>query len=228
MVDVEQVLRSCRFFGKVDQAGWSRLIGMALPKPAEKGTVFFRQGDPCPGIFVVGKGLVRLYNLSPSGKEHVVHMVGPGDTFAEVAAIGGFPCPVSAEAVESSACVLLPEEPFDKALREDHSLCLQLMSGMAFRVRHFLNLLEDLVLRDAAGRLARYLLEAADGDSREIVLPSLKRHLASHLNLTSETLSRTLRRLSEAGLIETGGGRKIRVLDEDGLHDIAEGLFPRF
>jgi CRP/FNR family transcriptional regulator len=225
--DIEQLLRACRLFGKVEESGWHKITAMAVPKRAEKGAVFFRQGDPCPGIFVVGEGLVRLYNLAPTGKEHVVHMVGPGEAFAEVAAIGGFECPVTAEAVEPSTCVLLPAEAFGRALKEDHSLCLQLLSSMTARVRHFLNLLEDLVLRDSSGRLARFLLDAARGEAREVVLPSLKRHLASHLNLTSETLSRTLRRLTEAGLIEAAGGRKIRVLNEQGLREISEGLFPR-
>ena len=59
----------------------------------------------------------------------------------------------------------------------------------------------------ASGRVARHLLEADHSDGREtFTLPVMKKDLASHLNLTSETLSRTLRRLSESGLIRNEPG----------------------
>ena len=76
-------------------------------------------------------------------------------------------------------------------MQEDHQLCLGMMAGLAFWVRHLVGLMEDIVLRDAAGRLARYLLNSPTAADGAIELPTLKRHVASHLNLTSETFSRT-------------------------------------
>jgi CRP/FNR family transcriptional regulator len=199
---------------------------MARVKRYVRGTVVFRQGAPCPGVFVLGSGLVRIFKAAPSGKEHVLHFVEPGHTFAEVAAIGGFPCPAYAEASQDSTCVLLPTGPFAQALQEDHTLCLQIMASMAFWVRHLVGLMEDIVLRDAAGRVARYLLEACGSESDLFVLRSLKKDLASHLNLTSETLSRTLRRLVDAGLIEQRAGGRLRIVRRAELERLADGLFP--
>jgi CRP/FNR family transcriptional regulator, dissimilatory nitrate respiration regulator len=199
---------------------------MARVKRYARGTVVFRQGEPCPGVFILGTGLVRIFKTAPSGKEHVLHFVEPGHTFAEVAAIGGFPCPAYAEAIKDSTCVLLPTGPFAQALREDHALCLQIMVSMAFWVRHLVGLMEDIVLRDAAGRLARYLLEACGSEKDLFVLRSLKKDLASHLNLTSETLSRTLRRLVDAGLIEQRAGGRLRIVRREDLERLANGLFP--
>ena len=70
---------------------------------------------------------------------------------------------------------------------------------MALWVRHLIGLMEDIVLRDAAGRLARHLLEACGPEGEMFTLPSLKKDLASHLNLTSETVSRTLAALGTPG-----------------------------
>jgi CRP/FNR family transcriptional regulator, dissimilatory nitrate respiration regulator len=128
--------------------------------------------------------------------------------------------------VKATSCVLLPAEEFNRLIREDHDLCLQLLAGLTLRIRQMVGLLEDLVLRDATGRLARYLLEKTGGRVGEVPLPSLKRHLASHLNLTSETLSRTLRKLSEAGAIESRGSKAIEVLDPRRLGRIAGGAYP--
>jgi CRP/FNR family transcriptional regulator, dissimilatory nitrate respiration regulator len=222
----ETVLASSRFFARVSGESRKRLLDMAVIKRFGRGRMIFRPGEACPGVFIVGSGLVRVFKTSPAGKEHVLHLVAPGGTFAEVAAIGGFDCPAFAEALEQTTCVLLPVDPFARALEQDHQLCLQLLASMSGWVKHLLGLVEDIALRDAVGRVARYLLVAAPPGSDEIQLPSLKKHLASHLNLTSETLSRTLRRLSDAGLIDCAADQSIRVLDRTSLGRIAEGDFP--
>ena len=224
---IRDILTSCQFFSGVRGASLDRLLSMARLKHYAKGELVFRQDDPCPGVFVVGSGSIRIFKTAPAGKEHVLHFVGPGLTFAEVAAIGGFACPAFAEATKESTCVLLPTEPFTRALRDDHALCLQLMSSMAFWVRHLIGLMEDIVLRDAAGRLARHLLEACGSEGETFTLPSLKKDLASHLNLTSETFSRTLRRLGEAGLLQQLDGGRMRILNRGDLENLANGLYPQ-
>jgi CRP/FNR family transcriptional regulator len=87
--------------------------------------------------------------------------------------------------------------------------------------------MEDLVLRDATSRVASYLLQALAGREASVKLPSLKKHLASHLNLTSETLSRSLRRLEEAGMIERTRDGRLRVADAAGLKEVSLGNSPR-
>jgi len=224
---VADILHDCKLFSRVEARGFQRLVVMARLCKFDKSRVIFRQGDECPGVYVVGTGLVRVFKSAASGKEHVLHLVGPGATFAEAATIGQFQCPANAEAVAPSACVLLPAEPFGRALREDHELCLGVMTGLTLWTRHLIGLMEDIVLRDAAGRLARFLLEAETTDDGTIELPGLKRHLASHLNLTSETFSRTLRRLVEAELITQPDNLRIRLADPENLQLVAEGLFPK-
>lgn len=220
-------LASCDFFARISEDALDRLSAMALRRKHSKGETIFRQGDPCPGLFVLESGSVRVFKLAPSGKEHVLHMVEPGQTFAEVAVIGGFACPAFAQATEDSATVLLPAAPFVRALQSDHQLCLQLMASMAWWVRQLVGLMEDIVLRDATGRLARHILHAGKEESGEFIWAPLKKDLASHLNLTSETLSRSLRRLTDAGLIEQSDVRRLRILDRAALRDLSDGMYPK-
>ena len=226
-VSISDVLRSCPLFGQVDEPSRRQVEGIGRVRRFDKGQTIFREGDEAPGLFVVVSGMVRVFKLSPGGKEHVLHLAGPAQTFAEVAVLGGFACPAHAEAVEATQCVLLPAAAFRRLLRDDHELCLRLLAGMSQWVRYLVDRIEDIALRDALGRLARYLLAARDPHDNTINLPGLKKHLASHLNLTSETLSRTLRRLLEAGLLEEEPDQSLRVLDPAALADAAEGLFPR-
>jgi len=223
-LNVAEILHGCRLFSKVQERGFQRLVVMARLCRFDKGQAIFREGGECPGVYVVGSGLIRVFKTAATGKQHVLHMVGPGRTFAEVAAIGGFPCPANAEAVVPSVCALLPLAPFKKALDEDHELCMGMMVGLATWAHQLVELLEDVVLRDAIGRLARYLLDAETGPEGLVELPTLKRHVASHLNLTSETLSRTIRRLVEAGLIEELDANRVRLVHRQRLGRVAEGM----
>ncbi|HID74460.1 MAG TPA: Crp/Fnr family transcriptional regulator [Planctomycetaceae bacterium] len=224
--DVVEILEGCGLFAQLKPPSFQRLFTMARLVHFAKGEMIFRDGQVCPGVYVVGSGLVRVFKIGAGGKEHVLHLVGPGETFAEVAAIGDFPCPAHAEALAASCCVLLPASRFRQALAEDHQLCLDLMVSLTLWVRQLVSLMEDVVLRDAAGRVARYLLDTPAGPDGLVHLPSLKRHVASHLNLTSETFSRTIRRLAEAGVIEPREGNRLALRDRARLRQVAEGLLP--
>ena len=225
-ISVPEILEDCRLLSAVTPRSFQRLVAMARLVRFAKGERIFDEGEPCPGFYAIGSGLIRIFKLGPGGKEHVLHIVGPGDTFAEVAAIGKFDLPASAEAIDPAVCALVPMEPFRQALESDHRLCLEMMAGMAGWVKHLVGLMEDVVLRDAAGRIARFLLETQVGPDGAIALPGLKRHVASHLNLTSETLSRMLRRLADAQLIALPDATHIRLLDPARLRQVAQGLFP--
>ena len=216
------VLGNCRMFSQVQHPGFNRLVAIAKLCEFRKGEIIFWQGQECPGMYIVGSGLVRVFKTAPNGKEHILHLVGPGHTFAEVAAIGGFDCPANAEAIAPTTCVLLPMAPLKRLLEQDHPLCLQVMTGLTLWVRHLVSLMEDIVLRDATGRMVRYLLESEPGNDGMIELPTLKRHLASHLNVTSETFSRVLGRLIESGLIVELDGNRLQLIDRQRLQQMRD------
>ncbi len=225
--DASSILDACRLFTPVTAANRACLLQLARVQAYDAGRIIFRQGQECPGVFVVGTGLVQIYQIGPAGKQHVLHLVGPGHTFAEAAAIGGYACPAWAETIEDTTCLLLPRDAFAQALQRNHGLCLELLGSFALWVRHFVNLVEDIALRDAVGRVARYLSQHMEAESGEVRLAPLKKHVASHLNLTAETLSRTLRRLTDEGIIDSPDGRTIQVQDVDRLAAVAAGGFPQ-
>jgi CRP/FNR family transcriptional regulator, dissimilatory nitrate respiration regulator len=222
--NVIEILADCPIFSEVSEAGFQRLAVMARICNFPKSYRIFNEGEDCAGVYVVDQGLVRIFRTGAGGKEHVLHMVGPGSTFAEVAAIGGFKYPANAETIESTTCLLLPLQPLRKAIEDDHELCLCMMSGLSCWVQDLVGLMGSVVLRDSSGRVARYLLEMATDGQDAIELPALKRHIANHLNLTSETFSRVLRRFIKDGLIsDTSNSNLIQLLDRQKLKQIAKG-----
>lgn len=220
-VDKARIVASSSVFAAASATHHRQLAELSRVVTYAKDEVIFRQDEPVPGMYIVHTGLVRVYKIAPSGKEHTLHLAAPTQTFAEVAAIAGFPCPAWAQAVEVTSALLLPSEAFSALLRQDHALCLELLTGMGLWVRHLTNLLEDIVLRDASARVARLLLAAPRDEEQVCLLAGLKKHLASQLNLTAETLSRTLHRFNEAGYVTILEDQRIRIRDEQALANLS-------
>lgn len=224
MSDLETIsttIGKCDLFSRVDEAGVSAIAEIAHLKKVQKGEILFRQGDPCTSMYLVAQGLGRLYQLAPSGKEHTLHLAMPGQSFAEIAAMDQKPYPASAQAMEASILVAIDAHRLAELLQSNHQLCYQMTLSMARWMRRTIGLLEDVVLRDALGRVANYLLANAETDM--ITLPTKQAHLATHLNLTPETLSRSLRRLGESEIIRSSG-KKVTLLNREALEAIREGM----
>lgn len=218
-------LDACHLLRFLEPEARAELAAVARPIVAPAGRRFFDQGDPSPGLHVVGRGRARVFKSAASGKEHTLRLPGPGDTFAEVAALGGFPVPASAEAVTDCEVVLVPTDALSAFLDARPSASRRLLMGLCGRVRHVVGLMEDIVLRDALGRLARYVQTHGEGEGSEVPLPTPRRLLATHLNLTPETLSRCLRRLEDLGaVVATEAG--VRIADVACLDGAADGLLP--
>jgi CRP/FNR family transcriptional regulator len=220
----EDVINSCKLFQELSEEHKALLVSICQPLQFAKRTLIFSEGDPVPGIYCVYDGVVRVFKVSASGKEHGLHFARAGMTFAEIAVLGGFECPAHAEALEDSVCGLLPTNKFRALLESNHSLCLELLSGLSFWVRELVGLLENVVLRDANSRVAAFLLATPEDSKGSLAIaPILKKDVANHLNLTSETFSRVLRQLSEQRLIDVVGSQRVRIIDRGGLEVLAFG-----
>ncbi len=119
---------------------------------------------------------------------------------------------------------MIPADAFRALLESDHRACIDLLAGISGWLHHVVDLLEDIVLRDAAGRTSRHLLAHA-GDDGVVHLPGARKLLASQLNLTPETLSRTLRRLDDDRVISSER-EAIVIRDRERLAAVAQGLLP--
>lgn len=188
-----------------------------------KGQSIFSEGDEGIGFYVVASGRVKVFKLSPEGKEQILHILGPGEPFGEVPVFAGQHFPASAEALEESRLFFFPRASFVRLIRKNPGLALNMLAVLSRRLRVFASLIEDLSLKEVPGRLAAYLLYLSNKDrgATDLELTITKGQLASLLGTIPETLSRILGKMSAQGLIETDG-RKITLLDPEGLATLAE------
>ncbi|MEW6488446.1 MAG: Crp/Fnr family transcriptional regulator [Thermodesulfobacteriota bacterium] len=216
-------IRSVPLFAGLEEAQLGRIQEIARVVEKPRRDVIFREGEPAEGIYVLLSGRVKIYKLSPDGKEHILHVVRPGQAFAEAAVFmpGGYPA--YAEALQKSRALLLPKEPFLALLREEPAISLAIIATLSRYLKQFADRIEDLSLKDVSARLARWFLATAQEKGRDFWdLEITKGELASQIGTVSETLSRTLRKFQDAGWLQVRG-RFVKILDKAALQETAHG-----
>lgn len=199
------------------------LTSIIRQRNVSKGEILFEEGEEAAGFFLLRSGKVKVYKLSPAGKEHILHVVQPGQTFADAAIFDEGVFPAFAEALTASSLLFFPRAAFFELLQSHPQLAINMIAGMSRYLRQFARHIEDLTFRDVPARLARYLLEEGGAQQEIIELPISKSQLAANLGTTSESLSRSLRKLADDDILKVRG-KTIEILDSGRLDDLAQTL----
>ena len=213
-------------FHNLPEPSLKMLQGILTDREFIKGDHIFSEGSESTGFYIIMRGRVKVYKLSPEGKEQILHIVGPKELLGAVSAFAGSPYPAHAEAMEKTKALFLPRRDFLALVRKEPSVVMNMMANLAIRLQHFTRMIEDLSLKEVPGRLAAYFLYLCErkGCSDMIEMDISKGQLASLLGTIPETLSRILRRLSEQGVLEVSG-RRIRLINKKALQDIINGEY---
>jgi CRP/FNR family transcriptional regulator len=189
----------------------------------DKGETVFHQGDNSSGFFLVQLGRIKVYQLSASGREQILHVFGPGDHFAEVPMFDGKPFPASAAALEPTESLFFPKDLFLNLLEQHPTLTINMLKGFARHLRRFSQLIDSLSLQEVPGRLATYLLMLSEktGGADSVKLDLNKGQLAARLGTVPETLSRVFYRLSRDGVLAVEGTR-VTILKREALQQLME------
>lgn len=197
---VHSMLQQIPYFVHVAEPTLNELAQQAVHRTFAANEMIFLEGEPSAGLWIVENGRVKAYKLSPDGQEYILHFLGPGDTFNDIAALDGAPNPVSTMAVTDVSAWVISTAVFFQALQADHAMALAVVQGLVERVRFVARRMEDLALHSVTARLAHFLLDQSKNQS--LKHPAITRALiANHLATTPESISRSLRTLEKAGAI---------------------------
>jgi len=220
-VNIVAILKNIPLFAGLNESDLGALQAIAKVRESQRGELLFSDGERAEGFFVVLEGKVKVYKLSAEGKERILHIVHPGGTFAEAAIFGNGLYPACAEALAPGKLLFLPKDGFLGLLNGNSRIAINMIAGLSKFLRQFAQQIEELTFKDVPSRLASYLLELSKGRKTTVELPISKSQLASNLGTVSETLSRTLRKLSDDDLIQVSG-KQVTILDFERLEELAE------
>jgi len=209
-----ELLRSLPYFRPLDDDTLASIAALAVRRTYQPDEVIFLEGEPCAGLFIVHAGHVKIYKASPEGREQILTIIGPRDSFNDVAVFDGGPNPASVQAMDAvELCVI--ERPAMASLFDRYpKLAQAVVAVLAARARLLVDMVQDLSLRSVTGRLAKLLLDqAAQGQD---AVPLTRQQMAARLGTIREMVSRALRELEDEGLVRRDG-RQIVIADRAAL-----------
>lgn len=206
-----QILSHLPLFQQLDATQLQALMQDLTQHRVAKGELLFHRGDPATGFFVVAFGQIKLFMVNPQGQEKVVEVIHQGQSLGEAVMFLGKPYPVSAEALQDTLALRIDHRAVDALLSADPSFARRLLAGLSVRLHSLIRDVETYAERSSTQRVVGYLLQQCeallmnDNDQVAVDLPTTKQVIASRLNLTPESLSRSFLELSKAGLIAVDG-----------------------
>ena len=170
----------------------------------ESGRVLYVPGEPAEALFILGKGRVQLYRLSPSGRKLVVARLRVGAFFGALALIGQETYQTYAQTVDQCALYRLSRADTERLLCEKPEVVLRIAAGFGERLRYLEQHLEAMAFQNVPTRLAGLLLQLAAEQGNSVVRGYSHQDLADVLGTYRETISDTLNRFRGDGLVRTG------------------------
>lgn len=218
-----EALSASHLFSELTEAQMDRVRRHSHVTDMIEGESLFFQGDSATSFYLVLSGRIKLFRVSPEGKEKVVEVMEDGATFAEALMFMDEPnYPVTATALSPSRVIGINCKDFKAMLRESMDTCFLLLGKMSFRLRGLIREIDALSLDTGTVRTVAYLLHhsAADKDSFELKIA--KSVIASRLSVKPETFSRILKNLHEQEIVSIDG-RNVTIHDREAMISLCSG-----
>lgn len=207
MLDAAAIRRIPRFSGVGPEAHeW--LAGHFARRFVPKGQVLFVEGEDSATLFLVERGVIKVFRSLESGRELIFSLFRFGEAVGEVAVLDASPYPASAAAHEDSIVLALPREAWMRYLKDFDGAAIALIRDLMLRMRTMQKRMEDLGGGGVEYRIARVLqalcATCRDGDDPLVLpVPLTRQDLADMVGARVETVIRILSRWQKEGLVGT-------------------------
>ena len=194
-------LKKVDVFAPLPEQSLLRLAEVAGLQRFSNHSYLVREGEEPDFVYGFVEGGVVLVG-GADGHEAVIEFFGPGESVLLPAALLGLPYLVSARATSDGQALLIPANKLRKLIDEDAALAAQCARMLSRHWRVLITQLKEIKTQSALERVARFLMSQAakTKGAATIVLPGMKKEVATRLGITPETLSRTLKKLKGYGV----------------------------
>jgi len=219
-------IRSSGLFGAIDEKHLDEVDRNKTIRVYRPRQVIVYEGTPPLAIYCIRTGHVKLYKTGNRSEDHVLRILGPGDTFGYRPLLANEPFAATAEAIDEAEICAMPRQVLMDLLEKSPSLAFEIMTRLSRELRISEDQLMNLAQRSVRQRAAQLLLMLAEGCGKEteegieISLPLQRKDMAQMIGTTPETFSRTLHDLADRNLIRLSRS-EIVIRDRDGLVRVA-------
>ncbi len=204
-------LKSFYLFKDLDDKSLARLDEISNVIEYKKGSILFFEGDKAANLIILLEGILQVYKTDQKGNKVILHHFFPVDVIAEIVNFEHMRYPASAEFESDGKVLSINYDTFEKEFLKNPDISFAFIKSLSKKIKYLENVIATNMVMNSTARVAKFLCENGDKISK-----LKKSHIAANLNMTPETLSRILKKLSTMGLIEKLKD-EILILDKEGL-----------
>ena len=206
---IGMLLPSTPIFRNLSPEDLARLAPHVRVRDYVRGEQIFVEGSASDRFYAIASGRVKIFKMTPAGKDVILEIFGVGDPLGAVAVYEGWPFPASAVALEDTTCLTIERSAFFSLLESHPTLVRGLLLGLTHRLVVLTNRLAELTGGRVEPRLARLFLKLAGEVGRDsrggtfIPMPLSRQELADLTGTTIETAIRIMSRWSKQQVVVT-------------------------
>lgn len=162
------------------------------------------------GIYFIKQGALRLYKITPEGKQFTLGILGKGNVFGEIDSFSLGTRDIFIETIEDTLLCSLDKEQFERFLADRPQFILKLLKVLSERLKERDEMLEKLALGSVRDRILHLLVKLSEqfgvkeGDYYKIDLPLTHQELANMIGATRESVTVVLKELAKEKVVQTG------------------------
>ncbi|MDD4877172.1 MAG: Crp/Fnr family transcriptional regulator [Dehalococcoidales bacterium] len=212
-------LGKLRYFTGVEYDRLSSLPQLFNQRSFLKGQTIVSEGDHEKNLHFVNSGVVKVFKTSSEGKEQIIKIVRPGESFNDITVFSSGPSPYSVQALGNTIVYWIHKDNLIPVMEKNWRVAQNAFEVVAGQARLLLSLIEDLSFKNVTGRVAKILLQTSppgpDGFQR-----LTQYEMAAMAGTAREVVGRSLKNLEEIGAIKLERHR-IVITNKEYLNQLA-------
>ncbi|HEU4847309.1 MAG TPA: Crp/Fnr family transcriptional regulator [Rubrobacteraceae bacterium] len=221
-----KLLSMVDIFEPLSKQDLARLNGQLPDVHLEPGDMFYGPEDQTEKLFILQKGKIRIFRMTPDGREFTLAVVEAGTVFGEMALTAQQLEGAYAQAMESSQVSTMAREDLERLVLEKPEVGLRIMQVLSERLRRLENRLEDATMKDVHARLAGIIVLLVEsegvrtGTGYRISAHYTHERLGTMIGANRVAVTRAFGLLQDEGVVELRR-RLIHVTDIEALRRTA-------
>jgi len=206
-------------FSAFPQALRDQLLSLAIKRNFSSGQIIQQRGDKASGLYVIESGQVKLGRFDVDGNFRSVLVMGAGDSFGELAVLGGFARVVDVIAVDETEIQAVSSEAVDRILADNPHIARQLLRVVSTQLQEALDNIIQQRRMSTPKRMARILHTMCGDQQAPVSLAINQSDLAELIGTSRVTIAKALSNMESRGILKRGYGR-VDILDIETLRSL--------
>jgi CRP/FNR family transcriptional regulator len=217
-------LGKIEYLAGLPAAETDELLAMSELRGYAAGDTVFTQGEAMPGVLLVAKGALKVFQTDGRGKFQVIDFLQPGACCGVDEAFDGGAAASGAEALGATECWVIPSSALRLMADRSPAVAEWLSRHLADKIRRLIALVETLSLHSVPERVAELILENQGRNPERCLVEfrETQEDSAQRIGASREAFSRALRLLADLGLIKNMFPA-VRILELQKLQRYARG-----